>query len=146
MASDLMDKLKETLQPTGEESHGVHFGSDQQTEQQESASHNTRTENLESTRGEQTHQTEGVRTGDRIQSLVENVPGVPSSQAKPESQPRREEQVHQAPRDPRDAAQAPPSALREHIGQPSIEHDYPQDSSTQRHSSVSHQEAHYNLG
>jgi uncharacterized protein with von Willebrand factor type A (vWA) domain len=84
MASDLMDKLKETLQPTGEESHGVHFGTSQQTEQRESVPSNTRTENLESRGVEQTHQTEGVRTGDQIQSLVENVPGVPSTQAKPE--------------------------------------------------------------
>lgn len=84
MASDLMDKLKETLQPTGEESHGVHFGESQQTEHRESVPSNARTENLESRRGEQTYQTEGVRTGDKIQSLVENVPGVPSTQAKPE--------------------------------------------------------------
>lgn len=84
MASDLMDKLKETLQPTGEESHGVHFGTSQQTEQRESVPSNTRTENLESRRGEQTYQSEGVRTGDKIKSLVENVPGVPSTQAKPE--------------------------------------------------------------
>ncbi|KAI8691908.1 hypothetical protein LRP88_09167 [Fusarium phalaenopsidis] len=145
MASDLMDKLKETLQPTGEESHGVHFGTSQQTEQRESVPSNTRTENLESRGVEQTHQTEGVRTGDKIQSLVENVPGVPSTQAKPETDTRREE-IHQAPRDPCDAAQAPPSALRQHVGDPSIEHDYPEDSTTRRHSSVSHQEAHYNLG
>ncbi|KAI8685095.1 hypothetical protein NCS57_00177600 [Fusarium keratoplasticum] len=146
MASDLMDKLKETLQPTGEESHGVHFGESQQTEQRESVPSNTRTENLESTRVEQTQQTEGVRTGDEIQSLVENVPGVPSTQAKPERTETRREEIHQASRDPCDAAQAPPSALRQHVGDPSIEHDYPEDSTTRRHSSVSHQEAHYNLG
>ncbi|RTE84787.1 hypothetical protein BHE90_000577 [Fusarium euwallaceae] len=146
MASDLMDKLKETLQPTGEESHGVHFGTSQQTEQRESVPSNTRTENLESRRVEQTHQTEGVRTGDKIESLVENVPGVPSTQAKPERTETSREDIHHAPRDPCDAAQAPPSALRQHVGEPSIEHDYPEDSATRRHSSVSHQEAHYNLG
>lgn len=31
----------------------------------------------------QNQQTEGVRTGDRINSLVENVPGVSSTQSKP---------------------------------------------------------------
>ncbi|RSM18753.1 hypothetical protein CDV31_002473 [Fusarium ambrosium] len=108
MASDLMDKLKETLQPTGEESHGVHFGTSQQTEQRESVPSNTRTENLESRRVEQTHQTEGVRTGDKIESLVENVPGVPSTQAKPERTETHREDIHRVLRDPCDAAQAPP--------------------------------------
>ncbi|KAL3593402.1 hypothetical protein FPOAC2_07698 [Fusarium poae] len=46
---------------------------------------------------------------------------------------------------PIDAARAPPSALKKHLGEPSIEHDYPHESSTKRHSSVSHQEEHYNL-
>ncbi|KAM5355091.1 hypothetical protein ACJ41O_001737 [Fusarium nematophilum] len=142
MASDLLDKLKETLHPTGEESHGVHPGSSQH-EQQDPAL-NTRSENLESTGGQQTQQTEGVRTGERIQSLVENVPGVPSTHQS--SDKPQEEPVHQAPRDPTNAAHVPPSALKKQVGEPSIEHDYPQDSSTGRHSSVSHQEAHYNLG
>jgi hypothetical protein len=43
---------------------------------------NARTAPLEST-SNQHRQTEGVRTGDRIDSLVENVPGVPSTQTKP---------------------------------------------------------------
>ncbi|KAF4978836.1 hypothetical protein FDECE_18156 [Fusarium decemcellulare] len=145
MASDLMDKLKETLHPTGEESHGVHLGS-QQSEHGETTS-NTRTENLGSTGREQTQRTEGVRTGDNIESLVENVPGVPSTQSKPtETTESRQENIHQTPQDPYNAAHVPPSALRAQVGEPSIEHDYPQDSTTQRHSSISHQEAHYNLG
>lgn len=47
---------------------------------------------------------------------------------------------------PLDAARAPPSTMKQHLGEPSIEHDYPHESSTKRHSSVSHQEEHYNLG
>jgi hypothetical protein len=54
---------------------------DQHKEQRDFAS-NARTAPLEST-SNQHRQTEGVRTGDRIDSLVENVPGVPSTQTKP---------------------------------------------------------------
>jgi hypothetical protein len=49
------------------------------TQQREFGSGNNRnTGSLEST-SNQRHQNEGVRTGDRIDSMVENVPGVPSS-------------------------------------------------------------------
>lgn len=51
-------------------------------EQQREFASNARTAPLEST-SNQHRQTEGVRTGDRIDSLVENVPGVPSTQTKP---------------------------------------------------------------
>lgn len=44
-----------------------------------------------------------------------------------------------------DAARAPPSVFKQHLGEPTIEHDYPHESSTKRHASVSHQEEHYNL-
>ncbi|KAF4977238.1 hypothetical protein FZEAL_6202 [Fusarium zealandicum] len=144
MASELMDKLKETLQPTGEESHGVSLDSNQHHERREPAL-DTGNETYTSRSEEQrSRQPEGVRTGDRIESLVENVPGVPSSHSKPSIDDR--EQASRAPQDPGNAAHVPPSALRQHIGEPSIEHEYPHDSSTQRHTSVSHQEAHYNLG
>ncbi|KFH44461.1 hypothetical protein ACRE_047610 [Hapsidospora chrysogenum ATCC 11550] len=42
---------------------------------------------------------------------------------------------------PIDAAQAPPSVVKEHLGEPSIEHEFPHDSTHKRHS-VSHQEQH----
>lgn len=47
-----------------------------------------------------------------------------------------------AHRDPRDAAQVPPSVLKEHIGHPSIEHGDHNHGHSERHGSVSHQEAH----
>jgi hypothetical protein len=53
--------------------------------------------------------------------------------------------MHKSPGATLDAARAPPSALKEHLGEPIIEHEYPHESSTKRHSSVSHQEEHYNL-
>jgi hypothetical protein len=40
-----------------------------------------------------------------------------------------------------DAARHPPSMFSQHAGAPQIEHDYPEDSTTRRHS-VSHQEKH----
>ncbi|CAI6090465.1 unnamed protein product [Clonostachys chloroleuca] len=42
---------------------------------------------------------------------------------------------------PLDAARVPPSVMQEHLGPPTIEHDFPHDSKHKRHS-VSHQEAH----
>lgn len=36
-----------------------------------------------------------------------------------------------------------PSQMREHVGPPEITHDYPEDSTHRRHSSVTHQQAHY---
>ncbi|KAG9254841.1 uncharacterized protein F5Z01DRAFT_673987 [Emericellopsis atlantica] len=45
------------------------------------------------------------------------------------------------PSDPRNAAHVPPSVLKEHVGEPTVEHDYPEDSTHKRHS-VSHQEQH----
>ncbi|KAJ6442586.1 kynureninase [Purpureocillium lavendulum] len=44
--------------------------------------------------------------------------------------------------DPRDAAHSPPSVVAQHLGPPTIEHDYPQDSTTRRHS-FSEQEKYY---
>ncbi|CAN8105778.1 unnamed protein product [Discula destructiva] len=44
--------------------------------------------------------------------------------------------------DPTDAAQAPPSVLRQHIGEPSIEHGDHSHGRSERHASASHQEAH----
>ncbi|KAF4963649.1 hypothetical protein FSARC_8354 [Fusarium sarcochroum] len=143
MASDLIGKLKETLAPTGDQSHTT-----EQPSEQQGFTSNARNEGLESTTN-QTRQPEGVRTGDQIQSLVENVPGVPSTQSKPRQvRPYTcdtAEDMHQS-HHPADASRAPPSALKEHLGQPSIEHDYPHESSTKRHGSTSHQEEHYNLG
>ncbi|KAI1062893.1 hypothetical protein LB507_005649 [Fusarium sp. FIESC RH6] len=110
-----------------------------------------RTSGLESSN--QTQQNEGGRT-QRVRSLVENVPGVPetftsssSSTSTSQSKPTFDTPSYQNDMHHRhfDAARAPPSALREHLGEPSIEHDYPHESSTKRHSSVSHQEEHYNL-
>lgn len=46
-----------------------------------------------------------------------------------------------APIDPGNAAHVPPSVMQQHVGEPSIEHDYPHDSTHKRHS-VSHQENH----
>jgi hypothetical protein len=59
--------------------------------------------------------------------------------------PSYQNDMHKSPGATLDAARAPPSALKEHLGEPIIEHDYPHESSTKRHSSVSHQEEHYNL-
>jgi len=42
---------------------------------------------------------------------------------------------------PVDATQAPPSVVKEHLGEPTIEHEFPHDSTHKRHS-VSHQEQH----
>ncbi|KAJ3494005.1 hypothetical protein NLG97_g4357 [Lecanicillium saksenae] len=42
-----------------------------------------------------------------------------------------------------DATTYAPSQMREHLGPPEIAHDYPEDSTHRRHSSVSHQQAHY---
>lgn len=112
--------------------------------------------NRQETNSHQTQQNEGVRTGQRVRSLVDNVPGVPepykstsdsASQPKPtlySDTPSYQNDMHSTHRH-FDAARAPPSALRAHLGEPSIEHDYPQESSTKRHSSTSHQEEHYNL-
>src|SRR6478609_4629317 len=98
--ADLMNKIKETLVPSNTENSNT--GSRQET--YNTSSHNTESFNntfnntnqnnqrelgsnsnispLDAT-SNQNQQTEGVRTGDRIDSLVENVPGVPSSQSKP---------------------------------------------------------------
>ncbi|KAJ4114818.1 hypothetical protein NW768_011372 [Fusarium equiseti] len=113
-------------------------------------SSSNRTSGLESSN--HTQQNEGVRTGQRVKSLVENVPGIPetstststsTSQSKPTfNTPSYQNDMHHGHFD---AARAPPSALKAHLGEPSIEHDYPHESSTKRHSSTSHQEAHYNL-
>lgn len=47
-------------------------------------------------------------------------------------------------KDPTDAAQVPPSVLRKHIGEPSIEHGDSTYDRVRRHS-VSHQEQHRGL-
>lgn len=47
-----------------------------------------------------------------------------------------------AHKDPTDAAQVPPSVLREHVGDPIIEHGDHTHAREARHQSVSHQEAH----
>ncbi|KAF5672551.1 hypothetical protein FHETE_3685 [Fusarium heterosporum] len=170
MASELLGKLKETLAPTNTESHHTmarrndshndesyptesHSIYSQTTESYHENSYNnqreygsdTRDRPLEST-SDQSRQTEGVRTGQRVNSLVENVPGVPSSQSKPSplNSPSHQGDLHRDSHTPIDAARAPPSALRKHLGEPVIEHDYPEDSTTRRHSH-SHQEEHYNL-
>ncbi|RBR12798.1 uncharacterized protein FIESC28_08500 [Fusarium coffeatum] len=110
-----------------------------------------RTSGLESSN--QTQHNEGGRT-QRVRSLVENVPGVPetftsssSSTSTSQSKPTFDTPSYQKDMHHRhfDAARAPPSALRAHLGEPSIEHDHPHESSTKRHSSISHQEEHYNL-
>ncbi|KAF4445675.1 hypothetical protein F53441_10624 [Fusarium austroafricanum] len=138
MASDLMGKLKETLAGTNTES--------QHTESHQPESHNQQNDQREfGSTNNQTRQTEGVRTGDRIDSLVENVPGVPSTRSKTSEAPSYQRDMHKSPGAAVDASRAPPSALKQHLGEPSIEHDYPHESSTKRHSSVSHQEDHYNL-
>ncbi|KAF5627463.1 hypothetical protein F52700_8389 [Fusarium sp. NRRL 52700] len=168
--ADLMNKIKETLVPSNTENSNT--GSHQESHNSGSLreTYNTGSNNTESfnntfnnanqnsqrelgstsnispfdTTSNRNQQTEGVRTGDRINSLVENVPGVPSSQSKP-SNASYQNDMHKSPGATLDATRAPPSALREHLGEPIIEHDYPQESTTKRHSSVSHQEEHYNL-
>ncbi|KAF5242639.1 hypothetical protein FANTH_8586 [Fusarium anthophilum] len=168
--ADLMNKIKETLAPSNtensntgshQESHNTGslretyntssnnaesfnntFNSTNQNNQRELGS-NSNTSPLNST-SNQNQQTEGVRTGDRIDSLVENVPGVPASQPKPPNTSHQND-MHKSPGLTLDATRAPPSALKEHLGEPIIEHDYPHESTTKRHSSVSHQEEHYNL-
>ncbi|EMT71874.1 hypothetical protein NOF04DRAFT_14208 [Fusarium oxysporum II5] len=165
--ADLMNKIKETLVPSNTEnsntdSHQESHNTGSLRETYNTSSHNTESFNntnqnnqrelgsnshispLDAT-SNQNQQTEGVRTGDRIDSLVENVPGVPSSQSKPSNTPSYQNDMHKSPGATLDAARAPPSALKEHLGEPIIEHDYPHESSTKRHSSVSHQEEHYNL-
>ncbi|KAM0338002.1 hypothetical protein ACHAPU_011465 [Fusarium lateritium] len=169
MASDLLGTLKETLAPASTESHTMTGSNDshndepyltethntysQTTESYDDNQYNNQREYGSNTRdrplesiGDQSRQTEGVRTGDRINSLVENVPGVPSSQSKPAplNSPSYQSDLHRDSSTPIDAARAPPSALRKHLGEPIIEHDYPEDSTTRRHSH-SHQEEHYNL-
>lgn len=106
--ADLMNKIKETLVPSNTENNNT--GSHQESHNTGSLreTYNTSSNNTESFNntfnanqnnqrelGSNSHvspldstsnrnqQTEGVRTGDRINSLVENVPGVPSSQSKP---------------------------------------------------------------
>jgi len=122
----------------------------------ESSNNEFSSTNRQESNSYQTQQNEGVRTGQRVRSLVENVPGVPetststsnsASQSKAtlySDTPSYQNDMHNT-RNHFDAARAPPSALRAHLGEPSIEHDYPHESSTKRHSSVSHQEEHYNL-
>ncbi|VTT55234.1 unnamed protein product [Fusarium fujikuroi] len=167
--ADLMNKIKETLVPsntennnTGSHQESHNTGSLRETyntssnnnesfnntfnanqNNQRELGSNSRVSPLEATSNQNQH-TEGVRTGDRINSLVENVPGVPSSQSKP-SNTSYQNDMHKSPGATLDAARAPPSALKEHLGEPIIEHDYPHESTTKRHSSVSHQEEHYNL-
>ncbi|KAF5575947.1 hypothetical protein FPCIR_12893 [Fusarium pseudocircinatum] len=169
--ADLMNKIKETLVPSNtensntgshQESHNTGslretyntgsnnaesfnntFNNTNQNNQRELGS-NCHVSPLDAT-STQNQQTEGVRTGDRINSLVENVPGVPSTQSKPSNTESYQNDMHKSPGATLDATRAPPSALREHLGEPSIEHDYPHESTTKRHSSVSHQEEHYNL-
>lgn len=45
-------------------------------------------------------------------------------------------------RDPTDAAQVPPSVLRQHVGDPSVEHGDISHRRSDRHQSLSHQDAH----
>ncbi|KAF4503745.1 hypothetical protein FAGAP_23 [Fusarium agapanthi] len=165
--ADLMNKIKETLVPSNTENSNT--GSHQESHNTGSLreTYNTGSNNAESfnntfnntnqdnqrelgsnsnispfdATSNQNRQSEGVRTGDRINSLVENVPGVPSSQPKPSNT----ESYQKSPSATLDATRAPPSALKEHLGEPIIKHDYPHESTTKRHSSVSHQEEHYNL-
>ncbi|KAF4439197.1 hypothetical protein FACUT_4274 [Fusarium acutatum] len=169
--ADLMNKIKETLVPSNTENSNT--GSHQESHNSGSLreTYNTGSNNAESfnntfnntnqnnqrelgsnshispldATSNQNQQTEGVRTGDRIDSLVENVPGVPSSQSKPSNTESYQNDMHKSPGATLDATRAPPSALKEHLGEPIIEHDYPHESTTKRHSSVSHQEEHYNL-
>ncbi|KAF9777661.1 hypothetical protein IL306_004353 [Fusarium sp. DS 682] len=163
---DLMGKIKETLAPSSTEN--THTGS-HNTESHNTASRQDERYNMGSQNSEsfnntnqrelgsnshiapldatttQNQQTEGVRTGDRIDSLVENVPGVPSSRSNSSNAPSYQNDMHKSQGATLDAARAPPSALKKHLGEPTIEHEYPDESSTKRHSSVSHQEEHYNI-
>ncbi|KAF4341779.1 hypothetical protein FBEOM_4290 [Fusarium beomiforme] len=165
---ELLGKIKETLAPSSTENSNT--GS-HNTESYNTASHQDERYNIGSRNTEsfnntnqrdlgsnsnshiaphdatttQNQQTEGVRTGDKIDSLVEKIPGVPSSQSQSSNTPSYQNDMHKSPGATLDAARAPPSALRERLGDPIIEHDYPQESTTKRHSSVSHQEQHYNL-
>lgn len=107
MASDLLGKIKETLVPSSTESQNTESQNIESQNSNSSSYNNTNsnsynnvTENnsqqreydlssrtaarLESNNNH-TQQNEGVRTGDRIDSMVENIPGVPSSstQSKP---------------------------------------------------------------
>ncbi|KAF7546990.1 hypothetical protein G7046_g9145 [Stylonectria norvegica] len=80
----------------------------------------------------QQNQTAGKRMGQVVMSLLSGVPH-PAGSSKDTSKPYQ---------NPRDAALAPPSVLSQILGEPSIEHDHPEDSTIRRHSSASHQEAH----
>ncbi|KAF5025638.1 hypothetical protein F66182_2244 [Fusarium sp. NRRL 66182] len=148
MASEFVGKIKETLVPgstTESQSHNTNTNeSFSSNNEHQSFASNIRSGPLEST-PQQKRPSEGVRTGEQIESLVSNVPGV-SSQSEPSNAPFYQREMHHTSQAPIDAARAPPSALKEHLGHPSIEHDHPEQSSTKRHSSVSHQEEHYNLG
>ncbi|QPC78268.1 hypothetical protein HYE68_009020 [Fusarium pseudograminearum] len=168
MAS-IMEKIKETVVPSNNEGYNTNpsshdheppsYSESSHSNNNNSGIYNSVTENnaqrefssnnsapLEST----STQNEGVRTGDRINSLVENVPGVSSSSTQNKSTfdtPSYQNNTHHdtSSDTPIDAARAPPSVFKEHLGEPTIEHDYPHESSTKRHASVSHQEEHYNL-
>ncbi|OBS20498.1 hypothetical protein FPOA_06866 [Fusarium poae] len=174
MAS-IIEKIKETVIPSNESSEGHNTNSNtnfstntssneppsysESFQSNNSGLYNSVTENNTQQREfgsnnaaplESNTQTEGVRTGDRINSLVENVPGVPPSSTQKKSTfdtPSYQNDMHHdtSSHTPIDAARAPPSTLKKHLGEPSIEHNYPHESSTKRHSSVSHQEEHYNL-
>ncbi|KAF5234137.1 hypothetical protein FAUST_7788 [Fusarium austroamericanum] len=164
MAS-IVEKIKETVVPSNNEGYNTNPSSYDNEPPSYESSHsnnnnsgvyNSVTENNtqrefgsnNSAPLETSTQNEGVRTGDRINSLVENVPGVSSSSDQNKSTPDTPSYQNNIHRDttsdtPFDAARAPPSALKKHLGEPTIEHDYPHDSSTKRHASVSHQEEHY---
>ncbi|UZP40617.1 hypothetical protein NXS19_008433 [Fusarium pseudograminearum] len=146
MAS-IMEKIKETVVPSNNEGYNTNPSSHDHEPPATASPPTPTTITLASTT---LTQNEGVRTGDRINSLVENVPGVSSSSTQNKSTfdtPSYQNNTHHdtSSDTPIDAARAPPSVFKEHLGEPTIEHDYPHESSTKRHASVSHQEEHYNL-
>ncbi|ATY61873.1 hypothetical protein A9K55_007918 [Cordyceps militaris] len=66
----------------------------------------------------------------------------PPSDTSTETQQRRGSKSP-APTGEPDASTFLPSQMREHLGPPEVTHDYPDDSTHRRHSSVSAQQAHF---
>ncbi|KAJ6782956.1 hypothetical protein PWT90_09785 [Aphanocladium album] len=65
-----------------------------------------------------------------------------SGQSAQQTQPRQNSKSPTTVGEP-NASTFAPSQMREHLGTPEITHDYPEDSTHRRHSSTTHQEAHY---
>lgn len=175
MASELVNKLKETLQP---ESHTAFQGENQRNEGLSNEAYDSsRTENLTSRNEFETPRTSNPESHSFEENL-EDRQGEPERPKKqtvksllgdaqnimPHTAPKQAEFVYPVPAypvrhlttgrhapkeptsfDPRDASRVPPSVFAQYVGEPSIAHGMSSDRA-RRHSTASHQEAHYNLG